>query len=115
MSNVPIAKGQEHPVGQREREVALFPFPAEPDAGVLEPFRGIDPHDEVGFFRERERHPAAAAAGIEHAPADLDAGALEKRDDLRAAVVLEQGIVVLGPEPQVGVRLDGALVNCAHD
>ena len=43
-----------------------------------------------------------------------DAGALEERDHLRAAVVLEQGVVVFGAEPQVGVRLDGALVNGAH-
>ena len=41
-------------------------------------------------------------------------GALEKRDDLRAPVVLEQRVVVFGAEPQVGVRLDGALVNRAH-
>ncbi len=47
-------------------------------------------------------------------PRDRDAGALQKRDDLGAAVVLEQRVVVLGAEPQVGVRLDGALVNPAH-
>ncbi len=44
-------------------------------------------------------------------PRDGDAGALEKRDHLRAAVVLEQRVVVFGAEAEVGVRLDGALVN----
>ena len=86
----------------------------EPHAGVLEPLRGIDADDERGLFGKRERHAAAAAAGVEHSPAHGDAGALEERDDLGAAVVLEQRVVVFGAEAEVGVRLDGALVNPSH-
>ena len=72
------------------------------------------PTTSRGLFRERQRHAAAAAAGVEHAAADRHAGALEKRDDLGAAVVLEQRVVVFGTEPQVRVRLDGAFVNLSH-
>ena len=110
-----VAERQVHAVGQGEGQVARLALAAEPDAGVLEPIGGIDADDERRLFRERQRHAAAAAAGVEHAAAHRDAGALEERDHLRAAVVLEQRVVVLGPEPQVGVRLDGALVNRAHD
>ena len=86
----------------------------QPHARVAEPVDRIDPHDLARFFRQRQRHAAAAAAGVEHAAAHRDAGALEERDDLGAAVVLEQGVVVFGAKAQVGVRLDGALVNRAH-
>ena len=110
-----IAEGQVHTVGQGEGEVAAVPLAAEPDAGVLEPIRGIDADDERRLFRERQWHPAAAAAGVEHPPTNRDAGALEEGDHLRAPVILEQRVVVLGSEPQVGVRLDGALVNTAHE
>ncbi len=75
---------------------------------------GIDADDGSRLLGERQRHAAAAAAGVEHAAADRDAGALEKCDHLGAAVVLEQRVVVLGPEPEVRVRLDGALVNRSH-
>ena len=88
---------------------------AEPDARVAGTGRsGSMPTTSAGFLGERQRHAAAAAAGVEHAAAHRHAGALEKRDDLGAAVVLEQRVVVFGAEPQVGVRLDGALVNRAH-
>ena len=53
--------------------------------------------------RRRSRRPARGRGP--------HAGSLEKRDHLGAAVVLEQRVVVFGAEPQVGVRLDGALVN----
>ena len=68
----------------------------------------------VGVFGERQRHAAAAAAGVEHATADRHAGALEKRDDLGAPVVLEQRVVVFGAKPPVGVRLDQVVSNLAH-
>ena len=113
-SNVAARNGRAMPSASakcRLREAALA---AEPDAGVLEPIGGIDADDQRGFFGERQRHAAAAAAGVEHAAAHGDAGPLEKRDDLGAAVVLEQRVVVFGAEAQVGVRLDGALVNAAH-
>ena len=42
-----------------------------------------------------------ATAGVEHAAAERDAGALEKRDDLGAPVILEQCVVVLGAKPPV--------------
>ena len=87
---------------------------AEPDAGVAEPVDRVDAHHLARFFRERERHAAAAAAGVEHAAAHGDAGALQERDHLGAAVVLEQRVIVFRAETQVGVRLDGALVNGAH-
>ena len=74
----------------------------------------IDADDKCGFLRQRQRHPAAAAAGVEHPPAHSDASPLEEGDDLGAAVVLEQRVIVLGSEPQVGMRLDGALVNASH-
>ena len=73
------------------------------------------PTTSCGFFGERQRHAAAAAAGVENAPGQRHAGAIEEGDHLRAAVVLEQRVVVLGPEAEVGVRLDGAFVNLAHD
>jgi hypothetical protein len=81
---------------------------------VLEALGRIDADDLVGLFSERQRHPAAAAAGVEHASADRHAGPFEKRDHLGAAVVLEQRVIVLGSESQVRVRLDGALVNVVH-
>jgi hypothetical protein len=109
-----IRERQRHAVGQREMQVPHAALVPEPHARVLEAFGGIDAHDRHGLLGERERHPAAAAARIEHAAADRDAGPLEKRDDFRAAVVLEQRVVVLRSKPYVGVRLDGALVNPAH-
>ena len=69
------------------------------------------PTTELRLFGERQRHAAAAAAGVEDPPAQRDAGPLEERDDLGAAVILEQRVVVFGPEPEVRVRLDGAFVN----
>ena len=113
-SNVAAAERQSHAVGQREGQVRDAALAAEPHAGVLEPVRGIDADDERGLLGERQRHAAAAAAGVEHAAAHGYAGSLEKRDDLRAAVVLEQRVVVFGAEAEVGVRLDGAFVNPSH-
>ena len=54
-------------------------------------------------------HPASSTR-----PRDRHARALEERDDLGAAVVLEQRVVVFGAEAAVRVRLDGALVNRPH-
>ena len=108
------AERQIHAVGQREGQVRDAALAPEPDAGVLEPVRGIDADDERGLLGKRQRHAAAAAAGVEHAPPHGDAGSLEKRDDLGAAIVLEQRVVVFGAEPEVRVRLDGAFVNLSH-
>ena len=47
---------------------------------------GIDADDDARLFGERQRHAAAAAAGVEHAAANGHAGALEERDHLGAAV-----------------------------
>ena len=58
--------------------------------------------------------PPPPQPGVEHAAADGHPRALEKRDDLRAPVVLEQRVVVFGAKPQVRVRLDRAVVNPAH-
>ena len=90
------------------------PLPPEPHARILEAFRRVDPHHHRGLFGERERHPAAAAAGVEHPAAHRHPRALEKRDHLRASVILEERVIVLRSEPQVRVRLDGAFVNPAH-
>ena len=114
-SNVPSRNGSAMPSASAKCRLRDAALAAEPDAGVLEPIGGIDADDQRRFFGQRQRHAAAAAAGVEHAAAHRDAGALEERDDLGAAVVLEQRVVVFGPEPEVGVRLDGALVNrCAR-
>ena len=72
------------------------------------------PTTSRGLFRQRQRHAAAAATGVEHAAAHGDAGPLEKRDHLRAPVVLEERVVVFGAESKVRVRLDGAFVNVSH-
>ena len=95
-------------------QIAQAAFAAEPDAGILEPLGGIDADHDAGLFRQRQRHAAAAASRVEHPAAHGHAGPLEKRDHLRAPVILEQRVVVLGAESKIGVRLDGALVNLSH-
>ena len=95
-------------------QVAKAALARQAGAGVAEPVERVDADDRAGFLRERQRHAAAAAPGVEDPAAHSHPGALEERDHLRAAVILEQGVVVFGAEPQVGVRLDGAFVNDAH-
>ena len=113
-SNAPSGKGKRHAVGEREVQVAQAALAAEANARILEPLGRIDPDHGRCFLRERQRHAAPAAAGVEHAAADGHPRALEKRDDLRAPVVLEQRVVVFGAKPQVRVRFDRAVVNPAH-
>ena len=48
-------------------------------------------------------------------PRDFDAGAIEEREHLRAAVVLEQRVVVLRAEATVAVGPNGLVVNLSHD
>ena len=88
---------------------------SEADAGLLKALGWIDADDQRGFFGQRQRHAAAAAAGVEDASGQRHPGPIEERDHLRAAVVLEQRVIVLGAEAEVGVRLDGAFVNLSHD
>jgi hypothetical protein len=95
-------------------QVAQAALAAEPHAGILKAFGGIDPDDRVGLFGKRQRHPASPAAGVEHATTDRHARAFEKRDHFRAAVVLEERVIVFGTETQIRVRLDGAFVNLSH-
>ena len=106
---------QRHAVGPRESaDSSQAALAAEPHAGLAEPIDRIDADDLARVLGQRQRHAAAAAAGVEHAAADGDARALEKRDHLGAPVVLEQRVVVLGAEPAVGVRLDEVFSNLAH-
>ena len=109
-----VGKRQGHAVGEGEVQVAQAALAAEANARILEPLGRIDPDHRHGFLRERQRHAAPAAARVEHAAADGHPRALEKRDDLRAPVVLEQRVVVFGAKPQVRVRFDRAVVNPAH-
>ena len=102
------------PSARAESEAGEAALAPEHDAGVAEPIDRIDADHLVGVLGQRQRHAAAAAAGVEHAAADRHAGALEKRDDLRAPVVLEERVVVFGPEPLVGVGLDEVGPNLAH-
>ena len=102
------------PSASGEVEVPHAALATQPDAGVREALDRVDADDRASLFGERQRHAAAAASGVEHAATNRHAGALEKGNDLGAAVILEQRIVVFGPEPEVRVRLDGALVNRAH-
>jgi hypothetical protein len=74
--------------------------------GVAEPIDRIDADDERRMLGQGERHPAAPAAGVEDPATDPDAGPVEHRQHLRAAVVLEQGVIVLGTKSPVGVGLD---------
>ncbi len=85
------------------------------DAGLLKAFGWIDADNQRGFFGQRQRHAPAATAGVQDASGQGNPGTIEERDHLRAPVVLEQRVIVLGAEPEVGVRLDGAFVNLSHD
>ena len=114
-SKVPVAERQRHAVGQREVQVARCR--ARGRAARRRPGTG-----RAGSMPTTDAASSASDSGIPPPPQPasstrpriVHAGALEERDHLRAAVVLEQRVVVLGAEPQVGVRLDGALVNPAH-
>src|SRR5262249_25430266 len=101
-------------VGEREVQMRQATLAGQTDARVAEAVEGIDADDLARFLGERERHPAAAAPGVEHAAADRDAGTFAKPDDLRAPVILAQGVILFQTEPLIGVRLDGAVVNEAH-
>ena len=70
MSNAAIAKRQRHAVGQGEVQVAAARAraPSRTPASRNAVDR-IDADDEVRLFGERQRHAAAAAAGVEHAAA----------------------------------------------
>ena len=114
-SNEARAEWQRLAVGLEEPEVAERPFARERDAGLAEAVDEIDADDKVRFFGERERHAAPAAARVEHAPADPAAHAVEMREDLGAAVVLEERVVVLGPETAVSVLLDQGVIDNAHN
>ncbi len=87
------AEWQRLAVRLKEPEILKRPLPRERDAGLPEAVDEIDADDEVRFFGERERHATPAAAGVEDAPADPAAHALEMREDLGAAVVLEERVV----------------------
>ena len=108
------AERQRHAVGQREVQVAHAALAAEPRAGVLEPRRQVDADDRRASSANDSGMPPPPQPASRTRPRNRHAGLLEERDDLRAAVVLEQRVVVLRPEPEVGVRLDGAFVNPAH-
>ncbi len=91
-------EGQRHAVGEGEVQVRQPALAAEPDASRLEALRRIDADDEVGLLGEGERHAAAAAAGVEDAAVQNHSRPVEEGQDLGAAVVLEERVVVLGPE-----------------
>jgi hypothetical protein len=109
-----VAERQGHAVGEREVEMGERALARQAHAGVAEAVEGIDAHHLPRLLGQRQRHAAAAAAGVEHTAGHADARALEEREDLRAAVVLEQRVVVFGAEPLIRVRLDGAFVNDPH-
>jgi hypothetical protein len=100
-------EGQAGAVGLQEVEVRQVLFASQPRAGVAEAIDEVDGHDRRRFLGEGQRHPAAAASHVEDPTLEAHTGLVEKGEDLGAAVVLEQGVVVLRPEAQVGVGLDG--------
>jgi hypothetical protein len=67
-----------------------------------------------GFLGQGERHPAAAAAGIEDLAGEGDPALIEPRQDLGAPEVFEERVVVFGSEPAIGVRLDGGGIDASH-
>src|SRR5699024_6359705 len=85
-------KGKSHTVCQREMEIVEPSLAAETDSGILKPFRWIDADHGIRLLGERQRHPAAAASGIEYAAAHGDAGPLQKSNHLGAPVVLEERV-----------------------
>ena len=105
---------QRHAVRPEKVQAGEPALASEHDAGVAESIDRIDADHLVGVLRKRQRHAAAATAGVEHAAAERHAGALEKCDDFRTPVVLEERVVVFGPEPLVGVGLDEVGPNLAH-
>ncbi len=86
-------------------------FLGQSDAGVAEPIREIDGDDLTGFLGERHTHPAATAPIVQHAPERADARAFEIAEHLRAAPVLEHGVVIFGSESNGRVLFDRAVVN----
>src|SRR6185436_17445111 len=74
----------------------------------------VEPHHPGTLFRERDRGSPGTAAGIEEPAAHLDSGRLEVLQDLRAAQVLEEAIVVLAAPAYGGRARDGAVVHLSH-
>ena len=109
-----VAEGQGLSVGLEKVQVPAVALLRQPHAGVAEAVDQVDGRHRVGLFGKRQRHPAAATAGIEHTAADGLPDRRQMREDLCAAVVLEQGVVVLGAEPQVRVVFDQSFVNRPH-
>jgi hypothetical protein len=109
-----VRERQAGAVGLEELQVAEALFAGQPGPGVAEAVDQIDGDDLGCFFGEGQRHPAAAAAHVEGPALEADAGLVEEREHLGAPVVLEERVVVLGPEAQVGVGLDGGGVDRSH-
>ena len=98
----------------KKAQIGARPLARQRDAGLPEPVDEVDADDEIGLLGEGKRHPAATAPGVEHPPADPAADTLEMCEDLGAAVILEEGVVVLGPEAAVRVLLDQGVIDNAH-
>ena len=64
------------------RQAALA---AQADAGVLEALGRVDPDDQPRLFGQRERHAAAAAAGVED-PAVASATPARSRNAMTLAL-----------------------------
>jgi hypothetical protein len=94
-------------VGLQELDVGQVLLAGQPRAGVAEAVDQVDRHDLGRLLGEGQRHAAAPAAHIEDAPFEPHPRLVEEGEDLGAAEVLEQRVVVLRPEAQVGVGLDG--------
>ena len=75
----------------------------QPGARVAEAIDQVDGDHRGGLLGERQRHPAAAAAHVEDPALEAHTGLVEEREDLGAAEVLEQRVVVLRAEAEVGV------------
>src|SRR5450432_4663132 len=109
------AEGQTAGVALDEPRVRDRLLGGETGARSTEARLEVEADREGGLLREGERGAAAAAAGVQHAPVRAHARSLEGLQHLRAAAVLEDGVVVLAAEAEGGRLAQGRLVDRPHD
>ena len=74
-----VGERQGHPVGEGKLQVVDAPLARQAHARLPEAIDRIDADDLTRLFRQRQRHPAAAAAGVENASGDPTRRAPETR------------------------------------
>ncbi len=109
-----IPERQRSAVGIGESDVGHTFFCREARTDVTKAVARLDADHRSRLFSERHAHAAAAAPIVQHAIESGDPGLFKVGEDLRAAPVLEYGVVVFRSEPHGRVPAYRGVVYDPH-